>query len=115
MWKKLKRVVSNIGYIISGTWNTLFPSLYVKNIAKKRSEICQKNTCGYYDKTGHGANVVLKGKPACGGCGCNEKIKTHCLSCECFLSELGLTPLWKAEMSPKEESTWRLKNKIEND
>ena len=77
--------------------------------------ICEKNDCGFYDHTGTSENVFIKGEPACGGCGCNKKLKTHCLSCHCYLQDIGKLPLWDAEMSEKEEDALRAKTGIKNE
>lgn len=111
----MKTVWKNKWKILEGIWNTWFPSRYIKNVAEKRSMICQANICGLYDKFGTAEATYVKGKPACGGCGCNEKYKVHSLSSHCYLKDLGLTPLWEAEMTEKEEEIFRNKTGIKND
>jgi hypothetical protein len=77
-------------------------------------EICQKNECGFYDHKGVSEKVLLKGQPACAGCGCNAKFKTHCLSCHCYLKDIGKVPLWGAVMTEEEEDNFRKKTGIKN-
>lgn len=84
-------------------------------IAKKRSEICRSNKCGYYDKDGTAEATFIKGSPACGLCGCNEKLKTRCLSCNCALQDIGKVPLWDSVMTEKEEDDLREKTGIKNE
>lgn len=94
-------------------WNTLFPSQYIKKIAITRGKICEG--CVHYDKYGESEKAFVKGKPACGICGCNIRLKTHCLSCDCALKDIQFIPWWKSEMSEKEEDLFRKKTGIKNE
>lgn len=69
----------------------------IKVISEYRMKICRTNTCGLYDKHGWSKNAYIKGAESCGGCGCVLKEKTSCLSCFCYLQEIGEPPLWKSE------------------
>lgn len=102
------KIIKNLPKIISGIKNSWFPTAYVESIAKKRSAICQSNVCGFYDKDGVMEITYLKGKSACGLCGCNERFKTRCLSCACELPQ----PLWGPEMTEKEEDAFKKKHNI---
>lgn len=93
----------------------MFPSLFVKKIAKQRSIICESNACGFYDLKGTSPLAVLRGKPACAGCGCNIKVKTHSLSSFCYLKDIERNPLWDAVMSESEEITFREKTGLKNE
>lgn len=110
----IKKIWKNKFKIIEGFWNKTFPNKYVKRIADKRRNLCTSNICGFYDELGEKPNVYLKGKPACSGCGCEREAKIHSLSSWCYLKDLGLTPLWDAEMSQKEEDNFRSKIDIKN-
>jgi hypothetical protein len=110
----MKEVWKNKWKIIEGIWNSWFPSAYVTRIASKRALICASNKCGYNDEAGVSPKVVVKGSPACALCGCKRSYMVHSLSKECSLSLIGLTPLWKAEMSEKEEQEFQKKTGITN-
>lgn len=98
MRNKIITIWKNKWKIFEGLYNRLFmkDSPEIRKIVKERLAICQSNKCGLYDAKGEGDNVVMKGKPACGGCGCNASIKASCMSCHCFLADIGQEPLWKA-------------------
>lgn len=96
-------------------WNTLFPSSFVERVAERRESLCRSNACGLYDKTGTSPAAVIIGKPACAGCGCNIKVKTHSLSSWCYLKDIDRDPLWEAEMSIQEEEEFRNKTGLKND
>lgn len=115
MGVKLKTIWKNKFKILEGIKNTLFPTQYVEKIASHRLAICQSNVCGFYDEKGVMEITVLKGKPACGGCGCNVIYKTHTLSGYCYLQDIGKLPLWDVEMTEKEEEAWRNKTGIKNE
>lgn len=106
---RLKKIWKNRNKILTGIFYSLFPNEYVESIAKKRSTVCRKNVCGFYDSLGIMEATILKGKSACGGCGCNERIKTRSLSSWCYLKDIGLTPLWEAEMTEHEEELFKKK------
>jgi len=81
--------------ILEGFWNsvTIFVSPNKRRTIKTRREVC--SVCVHCDKKGERDNAFIKGKPACGICGCNIKILTACLSCECSLNDIGEEPKWK--------------------
>lgn len=87
----------------------------MERIAEKRLKICQSNKCRLYDARGEFPITFVKGKPACGACGCNAKWLTHSLSSDCSLRFQGKEPLWVAEMSEEEENKFREKTGIKND
>jgi hypothetical protein len=94
---KFVKIWKNKWKILEGVWyNHVVFFLNKKHWAIKlvlhRRAICQ--TCEHYDEEGKGDNVILKGLPACGLCGCNEKEKTACLSCHCSLKDFDKLPLW---------------------
>lgn len=79
MWK-------NKWKILEGVWYNHFvfyfnKTHWAKKLVEDRRLEC--STCPNLDYFGKGDNVIIKGKPACGLCGCNIKEKTACLSCEC--------------------------------
>lgn len=115
MLENIKIVWANKSKILSGIWNSWFPSYYIERIAKHRLAICQENKCGFYDEKGKCDKAFIKGSPTCCACGCNSNFATHSLSKVCGLSELGLTPLWEAEMTEKEEDKFREKSGIKNE
>jgi hypothetical protein len=84
-------------------------------IAKRRLEICKSNKCGFYNEAGDLPIVVVKGKPACGGCGCSLEYKCRVLSESCTLMQLGKLPLWEDEMTEAEEKKFRDKTGIKNE
>ena len=66
-------------------------------VAQERKTICQSNKCGHYDKLGEGDKAYIKGKPACGICGCNIKFLINSMESHCSLQDIGQEPLWKAK------------------
>jgi hypothetical protein len=112
IWR-IKYAWANRRNIFEGFWNSLHPSEHVEQIAARRTEICEADWCGMYDPDGSSEKAYFKGKPACAGCGCVIAVKVRSLSSECTLAELGLKPLWKAEMSQDEEDAFRKKHKLE--
>lgn len=99
----LKKIWTNRFKIWEGIRNSIFKSDYVEKIAAHRMAICEENICGFYDKDGTSEKTVVRGKSACGQCGCESSLLIRCLSCECSLGHLGLTPLWPKEMTEEEE------------
>lgn len=108
-----KAIWENKWKIVSGIWNTLFPTKYIERVAQERITICKTNVCGFYDELGVMENTIVKNKPACGGCGCNAEYKTHSLSSWCYLKDLGKTPLWDSVMTEQEEELFRAKRGVD--
>lgn len=92
---KLKKIWESKWHILEGIMNSLviWISPGKSKRVKSRREIC--SVCIHYDKNGSGPNAAIEGKPACGICGCNIKLLTACLSCECSLTDIGEEPKWK--------------------
>lgn len=111
----LKKVWRSRKQIWEGILNTLIHNPKIEKIASKRLAICQSNKCGYYDHEGKLPIVYVKGKPACGVCGCNAKWLTHSLSSNCSLKLQEKDPLWIAEMTDKEEEEFRNKTGLKNE
>ena len=91
---KLQEAWKNKFKIIAGIWNSIFGNRKEKKIAKERQKICESNTCGFYDKLGESEEAFIKGKPACGICGCNIKFLVNSMESECSLKDINKTPLW---------------------
>lgn len=97
---RLKEVWQNKQKILQGISNYLLEKIgqgKASKMAKNRILICQSNKCGFYDKFGESSKVFIKGKPACGVCGCNIKLLTHSQDSKCSLWEIGQEPLWLEE------------------
>ena len=69
--------------------------LKIEAMAKERKAICKSNKCGHYDAKGDNPGTFIKGKPACGVCGCNINFLAHSPESECSLTEIGKKPLWR--------------------
>ena len=69
----------------------------IVQMSKERLSICQTNQCRYYDAKGRSEIAVVKGKPACGICGCNLHLLTSLPDSICSLQELNKQPLWGAK------------------
>lgn len=97
-WKeKIKLAWENKGDILEGFYNTYIShDPEIKAEAARRLSICEANTCGYWDSTGTSEKLVMKGEPGCTGCGCNGKMKTSAMNLQCYLGDIGQTPLWEA-------------------
>jgi hypothetical protein len=91
----------------------MFPKAWIKSIAQERLKICK--TCVHFDPTGDSGKLFVPGKPGCTICGCNATLKTHCLSCNCALPDIGEEPLWKAVMSQEAEDTFKFKAGISDE
>lgn len=92
--KKLKKIWKSRAKILEGLWYNHIVFFFNKKhwafkLVQKRREICA--SCPMLDEKGTGPEVVIKGKPACGICGCNIKELTASLSSDCSAD----TPLWK--------------------
>lgn len=96
IWKHRKQ-------ILEGLHNKYFLKQETQIIADDRLAICRANTCGHYDEKGVSEKAVVKGVESCGGCGCDLSVKVRCLSCSCYLTEIGLTPLWENLLTQEEE------------
>lgn len=98
LWKRKKE-------IIEGFYNrylNISKRIQISNISTKRLLICRSNLCGYYDPYGTSEMAYIYGAETCGGCGCGLEEKTSCLSCSCFLAEIGKNPMWTSEeLKPK--------------
>lgn len=88
LWKNKKK-------IIQGIWNSYFGSDPTNKIAQNRLYIC-RTECPYYDHDGSWEKAYVKGKEACGICGCNLEFLTHSMESQCSMIEIGKDPLWKA-------------------
>ena len=75
-------------------------------MAAERIKICRKNTCGFYDKLGESETVFLKGKEACGLCGCNLEMKCASQDSYCALKDINQDPLWDIREIVEKEKTW---------
>ena len=102
---KLRKIWKEKSKILEGVVNSVFIRQEIEKVAITRQAICENNTCGYYDKEGSSENTFIKGSPGCGICGCNIRFMTHSMSSQCSLKDLGLTPLWKAELTQEEEDS----------
>ncbi len=111
----MKTVWKNKWKIISGIWNSWFPTKFIKKVSEERFKICQSNKCGQYDGHGVSYKCYVPGHPCCNACGCKLSWAVFSLSKTCGLEELGQEPLWKAVMTEKEEEIFRKKSGIKND
>lgn len=102
--ENLLKVWKNKGQILEGIVNKIFKQDHIEEIAKERMDICKSNICGLYDSDGSSERAIVKGQPACAGCGCSLDFKTRCLSCHCHLQDIGDHPLWGAVLSQAEET-----------
>jgi hypothetical protein len=96
---KLKEIWSKKWKILEGIWyNHVIFKLNKTHWAYREVKIRRSEcaSCEFLDKDGSGPEAVIKGKPACGICGCNIKELTACLSCSCSLSDVSENPKWKA-------------------
>lgn len=75
-------------------FNSVSNDLKIKKMSSERTKICKSNVCTYYDETGTSKNAFVKGKPACGICGCNIKLLTSLPEAVCSLQDLNEKPLW---------------------
>jgi hypothetical protein len=101
---KLAKAWQNRNQIAEGFYNLYISHREsIKEEAARRLSICESNQCGYWDATGTHENLFVKGEPGCTGCGCNGKLKTACMSCHCYLRDIGKMPLWDAVMTPEQE------------
>lgn len=103
MAQTVKYIWQHRKQILEGLHNKVFLAKQTRKIADDRLAICRANTCGYYDKEGKSEMAIVKGTESCAGCGCNLEVKSHCLSCSCFLEELKLKPLWDKLLTTEEE------------
>lgn len=105
--ENLLKVWKNKGQILEGIVNKVFKQDHIEEISKERMDICASNICGMYDADGSSEKAALRGQPACAGCGCSLGLKTRCLSCHCYLQDIGDHPLWGAVLSHAEETLLR--------
>lgn len=103
MKSELKRIWKNRGAILEGVANSVLIKEEIEKVAKARMDICR--SCPYYDPEGISEKVILRGLESCAACGCALALKTHCMSCNCGMEELGLTPLWEKELEQHEEDS----------
>lgn len=103
--EKLQKAWDNRAQIAEGLYNTYIShSQEIKDEAARRRSICQSNECGLYDVEGITEKVVVKGKESCAGCGCTLELKTHCMSCDCYLKDIGQEPRWIAILTREQEN-----------
>ena len=105
--ENLLKVWKSKGQILEGIVNKVFKQDHIEEISAERMSICASNLCGMYDADGSSERAVVKGKPACAGCGCSLELKTRCLSCHCHLKDLNQHPLWDMIVTPAEETLLR--------
>jgi len=101
--ENLLRIWKSKGQILEGIVNKVFKREHIEEIALERLALRESNVCGMYDADGSSERAVVKGKPACAGCGCQLEFKTRCMSCYCHLQDIGQHPLWVGVISPAEE------------
>lgn len=94
---KLNKIWKSRYKILEGIWYNHIVFFFNKTHwafreVNKRRNICSE--CPNLDKEGVGENVVIRGKPNCGVCGCVITELTACLSCKCSLSEIEESPKW---------------------
>lgn len=99
----LKKIWRNRMNILEGVANSILIKQEIEKVAKSRLEIC--HSCTYFDPTGTSPKATIKGLPSCSACGCVLHLKVHCMSCNCGMEELGLTPLWTKELEQNEEDS----------
>lgn len=98
MKEKIKEIWRNRNKIMQGIYNYFInfkERNEIKRMSLTRLNICRSNSCGYYDKLGESEKAFVKGKEACGVCGCNLKLLTSSQDSTCSLIDLGKIPLWK--------------------
>ncbi len=100
--ENLLKVWKSKGQILEGIVNSVFKQEHIEEIAQERMSICESNVCGLYDANGESERAVVKGSPACAGCGCKLEFKTRAMASACYLGEMGEHPLWVAVLSPAE-------------
>lgn len=88
--------------ILEGIVNSVFKREHIEEIAQERLAICASNACGLYDADGSSERAVVKGSPACAGCGCKLEYKTRAMATYCYLQDMGEHPLWVAVLTPAE-------------
>lgn len=92
IWKKKWKILEGLFY------NHIVFYFNKKHWAKKeveeRRKICM--SCPFLDRYGEAEVTVIKGKPACGICGCNIMELTASLSSECSATERGMFSKWKS-------------------
>jgi len=102
--EKLQTLWKNKSQIAEGFYNTYVSmSSEIEAEGNRRLEICRSNVCGLYDKDGSSEKAFKKGEESCGGCGCLINIKKNCMSCSCYLKDIGQTPLWEAVMTEEQQ------------
>ncbi len=92
---KLQRLWKDKWIVLKALYNAIRKKKNIEIMSIERKKICRSNKCGFYDPQGTGENTFIKGKPACGICGCNINILTHSPESTCSLQERGQAPLWK--------------------
>lgn len=113
--ESLLRAWKSKNQILEGIVNKVFKNEHIEEIAEERMMICESNLCGYYDADGSSERAVVKGQPACAGCGCALALKVRCMSCHCHLKDEKLHPLWDAVISPAEETLLRERLTAQNE
>lgn len=99
---KLQKIWENRAKIAEGWYNEyLSHSQEIKEEKERRRQICRG--CEYYDPTGTKEIIVVKGKPGCLLCGCNEDLLTASMSSQCSAPKVGLKPRWEAMITPEQE------------
>jgi len=102
--EKIQQAWINRNQIAEGFYNSyLSHNEEIKEEAARRLSLCRENVCGFWDETGTNPRIAVKNKPGCILCGCNGKLKTSCMSCECPLQAVGETPRWTAVMTLEQE------------
>lgn len=100
--ENLLKIWKSKGQILEGIVNSVFKQEHIEEIAEERMGICASNICGLYDENGESERAVVKGDPACAGCGCKLEFKTRSMASYCYLKDMGEHPLWEAILSPAE-------------
>lgn len=102
--EKLQKAWENRNQIVEGFYNAYISgNKEIQAEIQRRVTICRTNVCGHHDPEGKGDNVILKGEPACGICGCHDLAKAGCMSCVCTLQDIGEKPLWEPLLSQEQE------------
>lgn len=100
----LKLAWENRNEIAEGFYNTyLSLDKEMEQEAQRRIQICESNTCGYYDKEGKPETSAIPGEPACSICHCNINLMCHSMMKTCSLEKIGQTPLWEAVTTEEQE------------
>lgn len=109
--EKLQKAWENREQIAEGFYNAyLSHDQEIKEEGARRYSICEANTCGLWDSTGTSGKVAIPGQSGCTLCGCNGRLKTSCMQCQCALGDTDPAtgqpygiPLWLAVSTPDQE------------